>query len=221
MYKSYFFLEGAQGIDPFCMRAQEAADALSDLLPEAAGYVQTRTLTEAVDAAEPAPFLGIAELWFADKSFALDSARQARLLGSLLTPDVRVGPVVTGRARTVMRLPDHHQVGSIKGVFPFRCLARLTVAEFQRYWWLNHGPIAAQTEQALYYLQCHPLAESYTSGLPPYDSITELHWRDIETAKKAMNSRQMTQDQSQDAKNFVDTNSVLLFFAHEEIVLEA
>ena len=124
-------------------------------------------------------------------------------------------------ARTVMRLPAHHDGGLIKGVFPFRRRADLGVADFQRYWWLNHGPIAALTEQAVYYLQCHPLVETYERGRPPFDGITELHWPDVAAARAAMASRQMTEDQSNDARNFVDPDSVVLFLAAEEVVLAA
>jgi uncharacterized protein (TIGR02118 family) len=124
-------------------------------------------------------------------------------------------------ARTVMRLPEHHQGGFIKGVFPFRRQDHLSVADFQHYWWLNHGPIAALTEQAVYYLQCHPLAETYTRGRPPYDGITELHWRDVAAARAAMASRQMVEDQASDAQNFAEPGSVVLFLAEEEVVIAA
>ena len=220
MFKTYFFLEGQAGSDPFRHSGEAARRALQSAVPEAAGYTQTRSLNDQVtDAA--AAFPGVAELWFARIEDALASTTQAQALSGLLADGVRVGPIVTGMARTVMRLPEHHDGGLIKGVFPFRRRADLSVDDFQRYWWLNHGPIAALTEQAVFYLQCHPLKETYARGRPPYDGITELHWPDVAAARAAMASRQMTEDQSNDAKNFVDSDSVVLFLAAEEVVLAA
>ena len=164
MFKSYFFLEGEPGIEPFAVRGMEAADRLSGAMPSAAGYVQTRTLSEQVDAEDQPPYVGIAEVWFARASEALASGSQVRALSEMLGGGVRVGPIVTGAARTVIRLPVHHTGRFIKGVFPFRRKSGLGVTEFQRYWWLNHGPIAALTESAVYYMQCHPLAEAYARG---------------------------------------------------------
>ncbi|MEZ5599032.1 MAG: EthD domain-containing protein [Pseudomonadales bacterium] len=79
--------------------------------------------------------------------------------------------------------------------------------------------MAALTEHAVYYLQCHPLPETYGQTPPPYDGITELHWPDTASARAAMASRQMREDQSNDARNFAEPGSVLLFLAVEEIVI--
>jgi len=200
VYKTYFFLEGPQGSDPLPAKGAAAARLVERAVPAAIGCTQTRTLTEQVDPAAVPPFTGVLELWFDSAEAALDSAAQAAALADMLAPENRVGPIVTGMARTVMRLPAHHNGDFIKGVFPFRRLSHLSVADFQRYWWLNHGPIAALTEQAVYYLQCHPLAQTYARGRPPYDGITELHWPDVAAARAAMASRQMTEDQATDAQ---------------------
>ncbi len=221
MFKTYFFLEGAPGSDPFHATADQAQALFRQVLPQAIGYTQTRTLADQVDPQATPPFIGVAELWFAEQAAALDSTTQAAALGDLLSASTRVGPIVTGMARTVMRLPQHHQGGFIKGVFPFRRQDHLSVEDFQRYWWLNHGPIAALTEQAVYYLQCHPLAETYARGRPPYDGITELHWPNVAAARTAMSSRQMVEDQSSDAQRFAEPGSVLLFLAEEEVAVAA
>ena len=221
MFKSYFFLEGEAGAEPFLAGGSDAADLLRGAVPPAAGYVQTRTLAQQINDEDEPPYIGIAELWFARAAHALNSAAHAQALNGMLAPDVRVGPIVTGAARTVMRLPEHHTGRHIKGVFPFRRKTGMSVGEFQHYWWLNHGPIAALTESAVYYLQCHPLGESYERGTPPYDGITELHWPDVAAARSAMASRQMREDQSNDASNFAEPGSVVLFLAREEVVIPA
>lgn len=227
MYKTYLFLQGTIGSEPFLYRSAQAASAIATAVPGAVGYTQTRTLTEQIGGREAAPFTGIAELCFDDLAAALESGDHATAMSGLLTPGTQVGPVVTGTARTVLRLAAHHHGGLIKGVFPFRRKAGLAVADFQRYWWLQHGPVAALTENAVYYLQCHPLAQTYANaqtdedGSPPYDGITELHWPDAASARAAMSSRQMIEDQGADARNFVAPGSVLLFLAVEEVVVAA
>ncbi|MEM9624106.1 MAG: EthD domain-containing protein, partial [Pseudomonadota bacterium] len=225
VYKSYFFLEGSWGQQPFALAGEAASHAALAAVQGLAGYTQTRSLAgyngEQIDAGAQAPYVGVAELWFASPDTALQSVQHAQALAPLLADGVNVGPIVTGRARTVMRLPAHLLQSHIKGVFPFRRKTGMAVDEFQQYWWLKHGPIAALTEQAVYYLQCHPLPETYAVGKPPYDGITELHWPDVDAARAAMASRQMREDQSNDAKNFADSDSVVLFLAEEEIVMPA
>lgn len=221
MFKTYLFLEGEAGADPFRLQGDAAAEALRAAVPDAVGYTQTRTLADQIEDRGEPPFVGIAELWFADKAAALAGVEHAGALQPLLHEGIRVGPITTGMSRIVMRLPAHHDGGFIKGVFPFRRKPDMTVADFQRYWWLNHGPIAALTERAVYYLQCHPMQETYASGRPPYDGITELHWSDVADARAAMASRQMVEDQGSDAVNFVEPDSVILFLAREEVVIAA
>lgn len=225
MYKSYFFLEGNWGEQPFRLTGAAAAKAARTAIPELAGYTQSRSLAgyngEQIEAGSRAAFVGVAELWFADSQNALNSVQHAAALAPLLAPGVNIGPIVTGRARTVIRLPAHHLAQHIKGVFPFRRKAGMAVEDFQDYWWHQHAPIAALTEQAVYYLQCHPLQQTYAVGTPPYDGITELHWPTVIAARQAMASRQMRVDQSQDAANFVEQDSVVLFLAEEEVVIAA
>ena len=219
MYKTYLFLEGPEGSDPFCMQA--AASALAQVAPEAVGCTQTRTLAEQVDASTPPPYTGVLELWFTTPQAALQAGEHAASVSPLLSDATRVAAVVVGLARTVMRLPEHHHGEFIKGVFPFRRQDHLSVDEFQRYWWLNHGPIAALTEGAVYYLQCHPLPQTYAAQRPAFDGVTELHWPSVDAARAAMGSRQMTEDQANDAQNFAEPGSVILFLAREECVLPA
>ncbi|MBT7876487.1 MAG: hypothetical protein HN738_00245, partial [Gammaproteobacteria bacterium] len=53
-----------------------------------------------------------------------------------------------------------------------------------------------------------------------YDGITEISWPDIEAAGRAIGSRQMREDQGSDAPNFVDMDSISLFMAKEEVIIE-
>ena len=219
MYKTYVFLEGEEGTDPFRFRADEARVAIATALPGLVGFTQTRVLAEQIRA--PDPFIGVAEFYFDEIAGALDNASHVQAVRALLNTGAQIGPVTTGHPRTVLRLAAHHDGGLIKGLFPFRRKANMGVAEFQSRWWLRHGAIAARTEGAVYYLQCHPLKECYALGTPRYDGITELHWPDMITAKAAMASRQMREDQAQDSEFFVDRDSVKLIMMKEEVVLPA
>jgi len=221
VFRTSFFLAGAHGSDPFCSRGQAAAESISEGYNGLAGYTQTRTLGEQVDPSSEPPFTGVAELWFAREEDALDAELREDSLRPLLASESAIAQVSTGDARTVMRLPRFYEGGLIKGVFPFRRQQRLSVEAFQRYWWLEHGPIAALTEGAVCYTQCHPPAACYSNGQPPFDGITELYWPDVAAARSAMSSRQMIEDQATDAQNFAEPGSVILFLAEEEIVIPA
>ncbi|MEM1437300.1 MAG: EthD domain-containing protein [Pseudomonadota bacterium] len=223
MFKTCVFLNtstDAHAPDPFRYRDETAAAECRALCPDVAGYTQTRALADQVEPGAAPAFAGVAELYFQEPQQALAVGNAPERLAPLLEGGSdRIGPVITGLTRTVMRLPAHLTRVSIKGVFPFRRKAELTVEAFQRYWWQHHGPIAALTEEALCYLQCHPLEATYGTERPAYDGITELHWPDVEAARRSMASRQMQEDQAGDAVNFVDLENVLLFLAEEEAVI--
>ena len=217
MIKLYVFLTAARGTDPFRYRGAAALAELHRVAPTAVEYVQTRAsgrqLTD-----EPPPFAGVAELRFDYAAPAVEAAADVAKLASLWTGGASVAKVVAGHERTIMRLPGHVHGQGVKGVFPFDRKPGLSIDYFQTYCWRTHGPIAAHTEGALAYFQCHPLRHLYEDGRPGFDGVTELHWPDFATAEAAMASRQMREDQSQDAQNFADTGSVQLFMAEEEMV---
>ena len=220
VFKTSLFLAGPDGSDPFCCRG-EAASALISKVPGLAGHVQSRTAEQQVDPNTSSPFTGVAELWFADLSAA--AAADAAMPDDLLTPDTHVAASVVGMMRTVMRKPAFYDARAedalVKGVFPFRCQEALGAAAFQKYWWQTHGPLAAQTEGALCYTQCHPPLAAYQQEKPPFDGITELYWPDVAAARAAMSSRQMIEEQAVDSRNFAEPGSVILFLATEEVVL--
>ncbi|MGI9324637.1 MAG: EthD domain-containing protein [Pseudomonadales bacterium] len=224
MYKLYCFLEaldqseGCAAEDVFSAQGQAAAALLQSIYPTSVAHVQTRALPTQLEDALPA-YAGALEVYFDSKSAALDVYRNCSMLSPLWNhKHVQLGASLLGLQRVVSRLPAHHLQPSIKGVFPFRRRADLSIADFQAHWWHRHAPIAAQTQDAVYYPQCHPLADCYEAARPPFDGVTELHWPDYDSAVAAMQSEQMQQDQANDAQNFVDTDSVILFFGVEEAV---
>ncbi len=220
MFKTSLLLKSASGLDPFTNRGEMATQRLQQLCPTAEGFVQARALNQ--DAA----FAGVLDLWFTDSAAALAAGNQSAKLAPLWRDKgVDVAAVVVGLERVVMRLPSHHTSPAIKGVFPFRRKLGMSVADFQHHWWHNHGPIAALTENALYYTQSHVLPQCYAThsddSTPAYDGITELYWPSRAIADAAMDSRQMREDQAQDADNFVDKDSIGLFFAEIETLIPA
>ncbi|MEZ5560587.1 MAG: EthD family reductase [Pseudomonadales bacterium] len=222
MIKTYLFLCSSDGGDPFRARGAAAAELLRGTCPQARGYCQTRTLAEQIDASAAPPYAGVAELWFADAAAALDLAGRPEAFAPLLRGgEVIIDAVIVGEERIIMRLPAHHTARFVKGVFPFRRQAALSVEAFQHYWLHRHGPIAAHTQEALAYIQCHPLPSCYEGGAPRYDGITELVWPDVAAARRAMASRQMRDEQVRDAANFAAPGSVLLFLAQEEVIMAA
>jgi uncharacterized protein (TIGR02118 family) len=184
------------------------------VFPEIKGYVQARALP----GQESPAFSGSAELWFDDSSIA--TAACVIGIGGLLAEGVEVQSCLSGMERVVVRTAEYVTADRVKGVYPFRKKPGLTLEAFQHHWWHTHGPIAALTEEALSYVQIHTRADSQETASPAYDGITEISWPDIETAGRAIGSRQMREDQGSDAPNFVDMESISLFIAKEEVIIE-
>jgi hypothetical protein len=218
MIKAMVFLDGGEGEGAFRSSGASAEAALRGLCPSAAGYIQTRAIHSQPGGAQP-PFRGVAELWFASADDAWRAVSDAEAFAPLLAEGVDIAAVVVGMERTVMRLPEHAHGEGVKGVYPFDRKAGMSVADFQSYWWHGHGPIAARTENALAYYQYHPLPEMEAHVPQTFDGVTELHWHGAEEAMAALSSRQMAEDQGDDAGNFADRDSVQLLLAEEEVVI--
>jgi|TARA_B110000091_G_scaffold197601_1_gene225975 uncharacterized protein (TIGR02118 family) len=212
MYKTCFLINA--GEDPFRFKGRDAEDAIRAVFPEIKGYVQARALP----GQESPAFSGSAELWFDDSSIGIAACVIG--IGGLLAEGVEVQSCLSGMERVVVRTAEYVTADRVKGVYPFRKKPGLTLEAFQHHWWHTHGPIAALTEEALSYVQIHTRADSQETASPVYDGITEISWPDIETAGRAIGSRQMREDQGSDAPNFVDMESISLFMAKEEVIIE-
>ncbi len=211
MYKTCFLIDA--GADPFRFKDRDAVNAVQTLFPEIKGYVQARALP----GQESPAFSGSAELWFDDSSSALAACVVG--IEGLLAEGVEVQSCLSGMERVVMRVAQYITADRVKGVYPFRKKPGMTLEAFQHHWWHIHGPIAALTEEALSYVQIHTRADSQETVSPVYDGITEIWWPDMEAAGRAIGSRQMQEDQGSDAPNFVDMESISLFFAKEEVII--
>ena len=209
MYKISVLLK-ATDQPPFRYQGEEAAAEARTRFPTLSGYVQTSPLADQPEV----PFAGALELYFASVE-----ALSIGDVDALLTDGTTAACVVTGAERVVMCKPEFRVRDSIKGVYPFRRKPGLNVEAFQHYWWHTHGPIAAQTQAALAYTQLHVLPGCYETGEPVFDGITEIYWPDRAAVERAVASRQMIDNQGADAANFVDLQSVVLFYAEEDILI--
>lgn len=215
MFKVHFLLSSTA--DPFKAHGQAAAYLVARACPNVAGYLQTRACQEQIDGGPQTSFNATAELWFRYAAHAVAAARHG--CGDLVNEGTEVQATHCGIERVVMKKPEHWRSECVKGVYPFRRKRGMAVDAFQRYWWHNHGPIAALTKGALCYTQTHALEQCYEGGEPDCDGITELHWLDTDAARRAVASRQMVEDQSEDAPKFVDTESVELLLVNQEICI--
>ena len=224
MIKTSLFLRGPVdgAFDPFVLSGAAAAQTVRQACPHTRGCTLSRSDIPQLDADSAPPFAGVLELWFEQPQHALDAQTQPGAFAPLLHEGASIAHAVSGHERIVMRLPEFHHTESIKAVFPFKRKPGMSVREFQDYWWQQHGPIAAQTERALCYTQCHPFQTSYKdeeAGGPDFDGITELFWRTTQDAEAAMASRQMREDQSTDAGNFADRDSVMVMLTRSEPII--
>ena len=218
MIKVIVLLAADDGAEVFRAAGASAAQTALRTFAGLVGYIQTRALDQQPGGGPP-PYRGVAELWFTEATEAWRAAADEAALGQLLADGVTVAGVVVGIERTVMRQPEHAHGSGIKGVYPFCRKADMNVEDFQAYWWHRHGPIAARTENALAYYQCHPLQAADAPVRSSFDGVTEICWRNTEEALAALTSRQMSEDQGDDAANFVDVDSVRLLLGAEEVVI--
>lgn len=216
MFKTYYLVEGNPRVDPFRVSGA-AAEREAAALSRAAGITLARALAEQPDPRAVPVFAGAAELWHFRAEDALARAERPTV-EAWLAEGARVSAVITGLARVALRTAEHHGSRGVKCVFPFRRRADLGVEAFQGRWWHGHGPIAARTEGALFYLQVHPLPETYAADPPAFDGITELHFADLAAARRALASAQLREEQGRDAPHFAAPGSVRMFAAREEIV---
>jgi uncharacterized protein (TIGR02118 family) len=155
---------------------------------------------------EPPAFAGAYEWWFTERGEALAAL-------AAVQREAGADAVILSEENVAFDKPWNG--ARIKGKFVFRRRADLSVPAFQKHWRERHAPIVAHTPEALRYIQSHVVPEQYAAERPAYDGITEIHWPDVAAARRSMSSRQMTEDQGSDAKNFVEPGSVVLVLMSE------
>lgn len=117
----------------------------------------------------------------------------------------------------------------IRLIFLLRRRPELSLAEFQRYWREEHGPLVASHAQrigALRYIQVHRLDDEINARMAksrggmeePYDGVAELWWDSEQalTGVLATKGGQMAGDALlEDERKFIDLPNSPLWFAYE------
>ena len=99
--------------------------------------------------------------------------------------------------------------------------ANLTQEEFLRYWKEKHGPLAAKVIPGLRkYVQNHAIT---VPGVElNIDGIVEIWWDNLGSLQNYLAWRQSEEAKVliEDEKRFLDTNSVVRFFAEEQVIVK-
>jgi len=117
----------------------------------------------------------------------------------------------------------------IRIVFLLRRKAALSLAEFQRYWREQHGPLVASHAQridALRYVQVHRIDDQVNERMaqarggmePPYDGVAELWWESEAALEKVLATKDGERAGAElldDEAKFIDLPNSPLWFAYE------
>jgi uncharacterized protein (TIGR02118 family) len=117
----------------------------------------------------------------------------------------------------------------IRLIFLLRRKPELSLAEFQRYWREEHGPLVASHQQrigALRYIQVHRLDDEINDRMAqarggmeaPYDGVAELWWDSEEALVDVLSKdagRSAGAELLEDERRFIDLPNSPLWFAHE------
>jgi uncharacterized protein (TIGR02118 family) len=195
---------------PFRIGQPRALSVLQERFPELRHYRQFLRTAAQLDNLVLAPFCASAEFW-------LDQHNDpAPLLAALRTAAEGIPEVFAVNPQVLVSSEEHNisgepfQDSGFKATFLFDRKRSLDLEDFHSYWLNHHGPIAAKTQDAERYVQSH-IKQTHRA----FDGITELFWPDYPTALASMASEQMTTDQANDAPNFVDGESLIVFLASE------
>ena len=121
----------------------------------------------------------------------------------------------------------------VKLIYCLRKLDRLSLEEFQKYWFEKHGPLVRSHKEALRirrYVQVHtledPLNKAYQEGRgrpDAYDGVAELWWdslEDMQAASATPEGKAAGKELVEDEKKFIDLSRSPLWVAHERPVIE-
>ncbi|MDH3643043.1 MAG: EthD domain-containing protein [Gammaproteobacteria bacterium] len=210
MIKLYALFGEGSPTSPLKLNSAAAGSALTRRFPGLLRYRQFERTAEQFEGLIPAPFRASAELWIDD------SEDPAPILDELASAATSLPEAFAEDPVRLVQSAEHNisgepmQDSGFKATFLFNRKADMDLGEFHAYWLGHHGPIAAQTQDAERYVQSHISVTDRS-----WDGITELFWADYPTALASMASEQMRVDQSSDAQNFVDGESLVLFLSQE------
>ena len=210
MKKIYALFGDDQRVSSFNLGTEAASQTMTGLFPALRHYRQFERGPKQLTNLVRAPYLASAELW-------LETAEDATEMLGVLRAAATTLPAVFARDPALLVESQEHNISGepwndsgFKATFLFNRKPAMDLEAFHTYWLNHHGPIAAKTQDTERYIQSHICEPERI-----YDGITELFWRDHDTALASMASQQMTVDQSNDAQNFVDGGSLVVFLSSE------
>lgn len=117
-------------------------------------------------------------------------------------------------------------------VFCVRKRPEMSVEEFRRYWWEEHGPYVkarAATLRMKRYVQMPRLLEAgfesvaQARGAPePYDGVAQVSWESLDDLKATFAdpaAKRAARELQEDERRFIDFSRSPIFFTEEKVVV--
>jgi uncharacterized protein (TIGR02118 family) len=168
-----------------------------------------------------APYDGEAEVWL-DNLDALHALRR--------DPEYRNGafvdePNFIDMSRSDWMMTEDHVILDgpsspklVKGVWRFRHMFGMSVADFRRYWLETHGPLALKLPGLRRYVQSHTIDAAYRYAEPRWDGVAQL-WFDSADALGAALGTQEFRALGEDGTKFIEGATMSNFVAQEYQVI--
>ncbi len=190
--------------------------AVPERIPQIKRYVQSHGL---LDPPGDSPYEGIAELWtetLDDLRALLASPQMATLIKDELNFIDREH-VEYLTSRDIVVLDGPRKPGMVKGVWPNKRKAGMSVAEYRRYWAEVHAPMALKLPGLRRYERSETLDELYQLAEPRWDGVAQLWFDDVAAAHRFLQSDEFINGTWADGEKFV--SSVSTFWAQEHLLI--
>jgi uncharacterized protein (TIGR02118 family) len=183
-------------------------------------YVQSHCLPEDMPDTPPAPYDGVAEVWFDDLQTALSLGENPEYLEGAYLDEPNFAapnaPFLLAIENVVVPGPElEKDTDGVKAIVLAKRKPGLSVEEFQAYWRDTHAPLVPKTPGLRRYVQCHLVPEMYANGEPAYDGVAELTWPDLASFEAGWRSEEMQVEQFTDVRNFIDLKKICGLLAKE------
>lgn len=190
--------------------------AVPERIPWIKRYVQSHGLLEPPG---DSPYEGIAELWtesLDDLRALLTSAQMAALIHDEenFIDRQHVEYLTT---RDIVVLDGPRTPGMVKGIWPNKRKAGMSVAEYRRYWAEVHAPMALKLPGLRRYERSETLDELYQYAEPRWDGVAQLWFDDVAAAQRFLQSDEFLKGTWADGENFV--SSVTTLWAQEHLLI--
>ena len=117
----------------------------------------------------------------------------------------------------IVVLDGPRKPGMVKGVWPARRKAGMSVAEFRRYWAQVHAPMALKLPGLRRYERSETLDELYQLAEPRWDGVAQLWFDDVAAARRFLESDEFIRGTWADGEKFVSANTAI--WAQEHLLI--